>query len=1223
MKSVSKIFFSTWLCLGASAAFARSAVNAEFLHQAQADLATREYALHQAQNLVIANNRKLGLRGVFDAQGLHLADRDSGKTAMRLRLESFGRSGNMVLVDQHLASIKQGRVELDRGNVREWFVNSAAGIEQGFDIDGRPAGLGELQLHIDTDQAQLGLDADGITLHTGEQMYRYSKLKAWDAKGTILPSSMRIEGDNMVLAIDDSKAIYPIVVDPLLSSASDGTLGSSQASAQFGHDAANVGDVNGDGYEDIVVTAYGFDGTAGANEGGWFLYLGGATVNVLTDGSGLGLQVDARMGSSVAGVGDVNGDGYSDFVVGAEFYDINANGNEGRAYLYLGGATFNSVADATFQESQSNGNFGSGVAGAGDVNGDGFSDILIAAENYDGGATDSGSVFLYYGSSSANTVSDATLTSNLAGVRLGTGVDGAGDVNADGFGDIIVGAPEFESAVAENNEGLAILYLGGSTFNTTADASYQINQNEARMGESVAGIGDVNGDGFGDILLGARLFDSGVADAGVALLYFGAASPPVTPSPNVSFNNAQSTAHFGANVAAAGDINADGYADFLVGAPLFDNGSTNEGASYVYLGGATIATTAYRRLEVNQINAQLGLALAAGDFNGDGYSDVYSGSPAIDTSVADGGQVEIFFGGAQDPDDTRETNILSTQAAAQLGRSVATGDVNGDGFTDLVTGESGFDIVGGTNAGRIQIFFGGEGGFNAAADDVITGTPDSRLGSSLSVGDLNGDGYADILAGAPEYSNGETLEGSAQIFYADNTGLFPALPNVIIQSDRSSTLLGSSVAIAGDIDGDGDNDIVLGAAGFDATSLIDQGAIQVHLNNSGFRNTPSGSDFGGQAGGLFGVSVASAGDVNGDGFADFMAGGPGFDATATDAGEMRLYQGSATLDINADFTKNGANVAMRFGSCLTHTDLNGDGYSDVMVGAPYYNSGIFTESGAAFLYVGTSSGLDPIPLARVEMSFSQVGARFGSSCSGVGDVNGDGLGDFYIGAPSYDATLADVGATFLLYGSNPFFAGTALRIESGASAQAAAGTSVAGGDFNGDGYADVAIGAIGEDNAATVDTGAVAVYFGNTVGRRMAVRTVQANSNGARTIHAWGNANSASQFGVSAFSNSSKTCEQTKVQVQSCSAGQAFGNPSCVTVQSGAWAPVVLAQTRTEVTMPVSVGLHHWRARLLYRDCNPATSPIAPRVGPWRRVGANANLSDVRTIEQLFRNGFE
>jgi hypothetical protein len=1221
VKTVSKIFFSTCLCLGANAALARSAINSEFLHLAKADIETREYALQQHQNMVIVNNRKLGLRGVFDAEGLLLADRESGNSALRLRLESFGRSNNMVLVNQHLAKIQDGRVELDRGNVREWFVNSPSGIEQGFDIDSKPGGLGELELHIDTDHAVPSLDADGVTLQTASQQLRYNKLKAWDANGTILPSSMRVQGDNIVLSIDDSKAVYPIVVDPLLSAVADGTLVSSQASAQFGHDAANVGDVNGDGYEDIVVTAYGFDGTVGINEGGWFLYLGGETVNAVTDGSGLGLQVDARMGSSVAGVGDVNGDGYADFVVGAEMFDITPNGNEGRAYLYLGGATFNSVADATFQESQTDGNFGSDVAGAGDVDGDGYNDILIAAENYNGGAVDSGSVFLYEGGPTVNSVSDATLTSNLAGIRFGTSVAGAGDVNADGFADIIIGAPEFESAVAENNEGLAVLYLGASTFNTTADASYQINQSEARLGESVAGLGDVNGDSFGDFLLGARLHDLGASDSGAAFLYFGAASPPVSPSPSLSLTIGQNTAHFGAEVAAAGDINADGYADFLIGAPLFDNGSSNEGASYVYLGGSTVANTFYRRLEVNQIDAQLGRALAGGDFNGDGYSDVYSGSPAIDTTVTDGGQVQIFFGGALDPDATREANIPSTQAAAQLGRAVATGDVNGDGFTDLVTGESGFDIVGGTNAGRILIFFGGEGGFNGSADDSITGTADSRLGSSLSVGDLNGDGFADILAGAPDYTNGETLEGSAQIFYANSAGLFPSTPDVILQSNRSNTLLGASVAIAGDIDGDGDNDIMLGAPGFDATNLTDQGAIYIHLNQSGFTATPSGVITGGQAGGAFGGAVSSAGDVNGDGFADFMAGGSGFDAIAIDAGEMRLFQGAAVFDVNADFTKDGGNLSMRFGSCLAHTDLNGDGFSDVFVGAPNYNSGIFTESGAGFIYLGTANGLDNTPLARIEMGFSQVGARFGSACHGVGDVNGDGLGDFYIGAPSFDTTLADAGATFLLYGSNPFNAGPALRLDAGATAQAASGTSVAGGDFNGDGYADVAIGVVSEDNGATVDTGAISVYFGNTVGRRIAARTVDAN--GTRPIEPWGNANSANQFLVSAFSYGSNACEQAKLEVQACSAGLAFGSVGCVSRQSPNWSPIVSALTRIDVNVPVAVGLHHWRARLRYRSCNPVTSPVAPRVGPWRRTAANANLSDVRTLDALFKNGFE
>ncbi len=1223
MKSLGYLFCSIALCTHAPLVYASAVKDADFLTHAGAQVSAMEYMPKLSGQQVIANNRSLGLRGVFESNGLNLLDRETGTSRLRLRLQSFGRVDNQINVVEHKALIREGRIELDRGNVREWFVNSPAGLEQGFDLDSKPAGSGELLFHIDTDQAVLSegiADGGGVALQLGDQILSYSKLKAWDAKGTVLTSTMRVQGDDIVLSVDDSQAIYPITIDPLLSSTSDGTLIASQASAQFGTEMANVGDVNGDGYEDVVVTATGFDGTVGANEGGWFLYLGGETVNVVTDGSGLGMQVDARLGSGVSGVGDVNGDGYADFVVGAEFFDVNVNGNEGRAYLYLGGATFNSTADATFQEVEAQASFGSAVSG-GDINGDGYSDILIAAKDDDGGATDSGTVYVYFGGANVNSVADATITSNVAGIRLGTGLSAEGDVNADGFADVLVGAPEFESVVAESNEGLAILYLGGTSFNTVGDASYQINQSEARFGESVSIVGDLNGDAFGDMVIGGRLFDPGVTDAGSAFIYFGASLPPVNPVANLSVNIAQNTAHFGAKVAAAGDINADGYADFLVGAPLFDNGSSDEGAAYVYLGGDTVANTFYRRLEVNQSLARFGTSLAAGDFNGDGFSDVYAAGPLFDNAVADSGRAEIYFGGAVNPDSVREAALLSNQVSAQLGRSVATGDVNGDGYADLVTGESGFDTVGGVNAGRISVYFGGEGTFNSSADVVITGLADSRLGSSLAVGDLNGDGYADILAGAPEYNSGQVFEGAAQIYYApgNGSGLFSNTPNVTIESNVADTLLGASVAIAGDINGDGDNDIVLGAPGFDG-SFMNQGALLVHLNSNGFTDAASGVVLGGQNGAAMGFAVSSAGDVNGDGFADFMVGSNGFDAAVSNAGEVRLYHGGEELNLTADFIKNGDNVAMRFGSSLTHTDLNGDGFSDIIVGAPEFTNGAFAQSGAAFVYLGTSAGVDPVPLARLELSFSQAGASFGSSCSGVGDVNGDGFGDFLIGAPGFDTTLTNAGTNLLFFGASTFAPNVSLQFDSGVSASAFAGTSVAGGDFNGDGYADLVSGAVGEDNGMNADTGGVSVYFGNTVGRRNAPRTLDRTL--TRPVAPWNDARSSNRFGVSMLPYGSNGCEQVKLAVQSCRAGLPFGNAACVNAQSANWTTITPV-ARLDLTLPVTIDLHHWRARFLYRDCNLVTSPIAPRVGPWRRVGANADLSDLRMVDVLFRNGFE
>ncbi len=1224
-----RLVYLLFAALAATSTFsyANNAIDETWLAKAQAHIAASEYVPHQTDTGVIANNRKHGIRSSFEQGALKITDRSSAKTLAEIRLQAFGREGTLQKLQASAAKVNGDRIELNRGVLTEWFINSPAGIEQGFDIVHKPKGEGRLVVQIDVDHAQVFADVSGARLESLGQKFTYNKLKAWDKTGRVLNSQMQVVGDDIVLRVDDVNARYPITIDPLLSSVADSTFISSQGSAQFGHDAANVGDVNGDGFEDIVITAYGYDGNT-ANEGGWFLFLGGApTVNIVTDSSALSGQANARLGSSVAGVGDVNGDGFSDFVVGAEFYDLTANGDEGRAYLYFGGATFNNVADALLEQPQTLAQVGSSVAGAGDVNGDGYSDILVGAKNYDDGAVDSGAAFLYFGGASFNTTVDAVLTSSNVGVRMGTSVAGVGDVNADGFDDIVVGAPEYElpSGVTEANEGAAFLYLGGSSFNIGTDAHYQVNQLEARLGEAVSAAGDVNGDGYADVIVGSRLFDPGVSDAGAALIYFGSATPVVNPTPSVSLSSTQANAQFGANVASAGDVNGDGYADVLVGATQFDNGENNEGAAFVYLGGSTISAIPFRQLEVNQISAQLGFSLASGDFNRDGYSDVLVGSPAIDTTVADGGQVQLYFGGALTTDNTRDGFAFAGQGSGQMGHSVATGDVNGDGFADLITGQFGYDD-GNVNTGRVSIFFGGPGGFNATADETIPGqVADQRFGSSVAVGDLNKDGYADLLIGASEHSNGEALEGVAYVFYS-NAGVFGTAPNFTFERNIAGAKLGSSVAIAGDIDGDGDLDIVLGAPLAENTAA-DEGAMYVHLNRNGFGNTPDASLFGGQGAAFFGGSVASAGDVNGDGLADFMAGAIGFDAAFTNAGLLRVYYGSANLDVAADFIKDGGNQAMRFGSSVASAgDINGDGFGDIIVGAAEFTNSEIGE-GAAFIYTGSATGLVAAPLARLEPN--QASAGFGSSVAGVGDVNGDGFGDMTVGAPIFDVTAGNnEGAAFLYLGATAFNIVADARFDN-TLATSRAGFSVAGGDINADGYADIVVGAPSDDNMASIDEGSVSVYFGNTIGRDNALQTFDFVNLSLLPIDQWGVSSYGNLFTVGGEVLGTRGKESVKLEVQACPQGAAFGAITCVSAVTPNWVSLAALGAGTQVAaIPiVPNGMYHWRARAQYIHAtgtsNGIIQPTSPRVGPWRRLRANAELFDIRVTEKLFKDGFE
>jgi len=1217
-----------------SQAPARSAqaMDGHWLKAAQVEISALEYRPMRAEKKIIANNRAQSLRGEFDHSGLSVRAHGSQSLHMQFSLERFGRAENMRAAAREEPKISAGRVEFDFDGGREWYVNSSRGLEQGFDLFTRPHGGGELQLHIGVGGADLSLHDGQVLLKSAGATFSYDHLKAWDARGRILPSEMRVQGGDIVLAVNDAGAHYPITIDPLLTNVADTTFASTDNGAQLGHGLANVGDVNGDGFDDLVITAYGFTGAGGANEGAWFLYLGDASgTNSTADAFALGGQAGARLGSSAAGVGDVNGDGFADFVVGAEFFD-NGSTDEGVVFLYLGGASFNSVSDATLEINQGSAFFGHSVAGAGDVNGDGFSDVLVGANGFDGGSTNSGGAFLFFGNAGAfNTTSDATLTSSQGDVRMGTSVAGVGDVNADGFDDVLIGAPEYEAPLgaSEANEGAAFLYLGGSgAFNIATDAHFQINQLEARVGSSVAGVGDVNGDGFADMIIGAPL--QAAADSGSAYIIFGSAAPVTNPPASVTLFSSQAGANFGSAVAGAGDVNGDGFSDVLVGARGYDNGENDEGAVFVYLGGSTFSTTTYRHLEFNQANAALGNSIAAADVNRDGFADVLVGAALFDGVGTDNGRAQLFLGGGLSPNTGSEGVAFGNQGSSQMGQSVAVGDVNGDGYADLVAGHNGHDDNA-TNSGRVSVFLGGAGGFNTSADDTIPGQlVNERMGASVAVGDLNADGYADIVAGAPFANRGAVDEGAVYIFLSD-AGIFGTTPNVILQADQAGASFGVSVALPGDIDGDGANDLLVGAPLFDG-SVSNEGAMFVYMNRNLAFAAPDFTLLGSQGSAFFGGVVAGAGDVNGDGFADIMAGGVGFDATgATNAGVVRVYHGGRPFNTVVDLTKDGGLTDARFGSAVAGLgDVNGDGFADVLMAANEYSSGEANE-GVAWIYPGSATGLNPVPTWRVEGN--QANAGFGSAAASAGDVNGDGLADFIVGAPDYDnGVTVDAGAAFLFLGavSGQINPNAAARFDFVLSSTRA-GTSVSAGDFNGDGFSDLTVGAPSDDNGASTDEGSASVFYGNTTGRANPMQTFDFVNLSLFALDQWGVSAYGDFFTVGGDVVGPRGRENAKLEVQACPQGAAFGAPTCVTAMTQDWTPLSAAGAGTVlVAFPQVIGansLFHWRARALYlhqTGTNAAlTPPSNPRVGPWRRLRANADLQDVRVTQNLFKDGFE
>jgi hypothetical protein len=344
--------------------------------------------------------------------------------------------------------------------------------------------------------------------------------------------------------------------------------------AVFGGALAPAGDVNGDGFVELAVGAY----RAASGAGRVYLFAGGA--------GGLGSSpivtlngrdgADADFGFAVAPAGDVNGDGYADLIVGAP----TALSLVGRAYVFLGGAAGLATTPAAAWTSPDGrgSNFGLVVAGAGDVNGDGFADVLVAAP---GAMTATGRVYLYLGGAAGLPAAATAVLTGPDGTLsdFGGAVACAGDVNGDGYADVAVGADRVGSFA-----GRVYLYLGGAAgLAATPAAVLPGNGNDTHLGAALAGS-DLDGDGYADLAVTSYNPTTG----GRVRVFTGGASGLVTTGPAVITAPDGMSSGFGSALRGAGDVTGDGLADLVVGASQAESG---RGRVYLFPGrGGLIAS---------------------------------------------------------------------------------------------------------------------------------------------------------------------------------------------------------------------------------------------------------------------------------------------------------------------------------------------------------------------------------------------------------------------------------------------------------------------------------------------------------------------------------------------------------------------------------------------------------------------------------------------------------
>ncbi|MBL7700930.1 MAG: FG-GAP repeat protein [Ferruginibacter sp.] len=878
-----------------------------------------------------------------------------------------------------------------------------------------------------------------------------------------------------------------------------------QAGAIFGSSVASAGDVNGDGYSDVIIGAPRFDEGANLDEGRAFVYHGSAAGLSATPSSTPddADQANAFFGTSVATAGDVNGDGYSDVIIGAYLYDDGAFSNEGRAFVYHGSATGLVTTPSSMPDdcNQVGARFGASVASAGDVNGDGYSDVIIGANLFDDGAnTDEGRAFVYYGSATGISASPNSIPddANQIFAEFGNCVASAGDVNGDGYSDVVIGAFMWDEVPTFTNDGKCFVYHGSAAGlaaspNNTLDAT---NENNANLGISVACAGDVNGDGYSDIIAGAPGLDDGANfDEGKAFVYFGSAAG-ASASPGITLDDAnQLGASFGSCVASAGDVNGDGFSDVMVGAELYDDTHTNEGVCFIYYGNAagTMVSPVCTLDDADQNDAAVGSSVAsAGDVNGDGYSDVIIGAYFFtDGGNAQEGRAFVYHGSAaglsasptNTPNDADQVN-------ASFGISVASaGDINADGYSDVIIGASQFTDGANSNEGRAFLYHGSATGLPGTPNSILDNANQANAQFGISVssaGDVNGDGYGDVVIGALLYTDGVNgAEGRAFVYHGSAAGLSTTPNSTPDDADQMNANFGVSVACAGDVNGDGYSDIIIGAANFDDGVFTDEGRAYIYYGAStGLSSTPDNiADDADQASAYFGYSVASAGDVNGDGYSDVIIGAYAYNDGFIDEGKVFIYHGSATgISATPNSTPDDIDQANAdFGISVSSAgDVNGDGYSDVIIGAYLFDDGINNEEGRALVYHGSVTGLSSSPNSILDDANQSV-ALFGRSVSSAGDVNGDGYGDVIIGADGFDDGFGDEGKAFVYYGSVTGLSNSPGNTPDDANqASAWFGRSVAcAGDVNGDGYSDIIIGAPVYNDGGNTDEGNAYLYNGN------------------------------------------------------------------------------------------------------------------------------------------------
>lgn len=1031
--------------------------------------------------------------------------------------------------------------------------------------------------------------------------------------------------------LDEAGAVY-------IYSGADGSLvrsfEGSEAGGRFGNAVSATGDIDGDGRDDMIIGAP-RESAGGLDMAGAVYVISGADGTTIYKKEGT--EFAMLFGNSAASAGDVNDDGRDDFIVGAHRPEAGGFDEAGIAYVYSGldGSLLYQAAGSAQRDF-----FGYAVSAAGDVNADGYDDFIVGAYLEDTAAgADSGAAYVFSGV-------DGSVLYRVAGESaddwFGRSVSAAGDADADGYADFAIGAHRYDTD-EEINAGAVYIYSG-----LDGSLLYMVEGEAAgdELGYSVAPAGDFDGDGYDDVISGAHRTDpGGLREAGSVYVISGANGEVLCRK-----DGASTGGFFSNSISAAGFLNADNRPEIVAGAwqaspagytqagsvflmasdhetPLIVNNhfndtewhETNPGPVYdvdfykrgdaaldrfeimscsrseacgdfhdwqvvaenidadFFTGDWAIPDSFWDELPGGPNYITVRLYDDAGNFaqegpafhvNKGGVPPVYSGARGVlgcgpgclevywdagfdnwtgiesykiymDTSpgftpsdanlaasapgdatsfsldwLADGqdyyfivrasnyegytdyNTVEVhrlcggdFAGGLEVPaGDTPGSNIDAgtfvkwaaggVRSGEELGTSLANaGDVNGDGRDDFIAGAPLSDPAGLEDAGSILVYSGADGSLLYRKEGYQA---QDWLGISVDgAGDVNGDGYDDFIAGAYRYNNGD-VEGAGAAY------VFSGIDGTVLYSYVSADTYdyyGFSVSGAGDVDADGYADYIIGAYREDPGDIWNAGMAYVYSGASGeVLHTVAGSG----EGDYLGYSVSGAGDVNGDGRDDFIAGAFRNDTNATDAGAAFVYSGA---DASVLYEYYGTEIEDWLGRTVAGLgDINHDGYGDFAITAYRADVDDMMNAGIIFVYSGADGEL------LYELHGEAAGDELGIAVGSAGDVDGDGTDDIVAGAHRTDPDgNKQTGTVYVFSGAD----GSMLNRINGAAAGDFFGNAVASaGDFDADGDSDIIAAAWHASHGGVSDSGAIYVFATD-----MAAPYIEDNQDGDETVY--------------------------------------------------------------------------------------------------------------------------